>query len=130
MELLLIPPRDVEGLWPVAEPFIIAGCEQGEADPEKLKQQAMDGDADLWIAWSDRCEAAAVTKMMDAPKGQVCLIDAFGAENLNAVRPLLPQWAEWAKSQGCVALRIYGRMGWQRVMKDFKPMWIAMDKTL
>jgi hypothetical protein len=128
--LFLVPQADADEVWILAEPYIKAGCEQGEAVPEELLRAVLDGDAHLWIAFSDHCEAAAVTKIMRAPHGLVCLLDAFGAESLERVRHLTPKVGEWAKKQGCVALRIYGRLGWQRVMKDFTPRWVAMDKKL
>jgi hypothetical protein len=128
--LLPIPQADVEQIWPLAAEFIEAGCSYGECKPEQLLADAKIGMTQLWIAWSDHCEAAVITRVLDCPEGEVCFFEAFGADNFERVRGLIPALGEWAKSVGCVSLRVNGRLGWQRMMPDFQLRWVTLDKKL
>jgi hypothetical protein len=131
LDLVFIPPHEVEEIWPLAEDFIKAGCSYGELIPEELKKDCASGWAQLWIGWSDRCEAAAVTRIMYTPNGPVCQYDSMSAKSLRrSNKELAPKIEQWAKSQGCIAVRIYGRRGWSRAMPDYTLKWVCMDKEL
>jgi hypothetical protein len=131
LDLVFIPPDEVEDIWPLAEEFIEAGCAAGEASPEALKGDCEDGYAQLWLAWSDHCEAAAVTRIVLTPNGPVCVYESMGAKSLRKSNAqVAPKIEQWAKSQGCIAVRIYGRPGWSRAMPDYTLKWVCMDKEL
>jgi hypothetical protein len=131
LDLVFIPPDEVDDIWPLAEEFIEAGCAAGEASSEALKGDCEDGYAQLWLAWSDHCEAAAVTRIVLTPNGPVCVYESMGAKSLRKSNAqVAPKIEQWAKSQGCIAVRIYGRPGWSRAMPDYTLKWVCMDKEL
>jgi hypothetical protein len=131
LDLVAIPPSEVDEIWPLAEGFIESGCSYGEAIPDRLKDDCEDGNAQLWIAFSDKCEAAAVTRIIETPNGRVCVYESMGADSLERMNVLLaPKIEQWAKSIGCTAIRIYGRLGWSRAMPDYTVKWVCMDKGL
>jgi hypothetical protein len=131
IDLILIPPGEVDEIWPLGEKFIKAGCAAGEASPEVLKGDCEDGFAQFWLAWSDHCEAAAVTRIVLTPNGPVCVYESMGADSLRKSNAqVAPKIEQWAKSQGCNAVRIYGRPGWSRAMPDYTLKWVCMDKEL
>lgn len=131
VDLVAVPPDEVDEIWPLGEEFIVAGCSYGEAIPERLKGDCEDGFAQFWLAWSDHCEAAAVTRLIETPNGRVCVYEAMGAKSLlRSNSTVAPKIEQWAKSQGCIAVRIYGRPGWRRAMPDYTLKWVCMDKEL
>lgn len=131
LDLVAIPWDEVDEIWPLGEEFINAGCAAGEADPETLKLDCENGYAQFWLAWSDHCEAAAVTRIIETPNGLVCVYEAMGAKSLRrSNKEVAPKIEQWAKAQGCIAVRIYGRPGWSRAMPDYTLRWVCMDKGL
>jgi hypothetical protein len=125
--LVLIPQEDVNGVWPLVEPFISAAAERGEYSSELLWSWATSGEAQLWMAWSDHCEAAAVTTRLP---GDICLIAALGGKESGRWMPLLSDLEAWAKQQGCIAMRAWARKGWARKLKDYEMSRVILDKKL
>jgi hypothetical protein len=131
LDLVQIHAGDVEEIWPLVEKFIEDGCSYGDVSAEQCKEQCKDGESHLWLAWSDHCEAAAVMRFIPSPDGLVCLYESMGGENLKRAYAVNKGLEQWAKSYGCVAVRIYGRPGWSRAMQpDFTLKWVVMDKGL
>jgi hypothetical protein len=44
--------------------------------------------------------------------------------------PLIEQIEAYAKREGCMRVRIYGRKGWSRVLKNYEERFSIMDKEL
>lgn len=67
----------------------------------------------LWTSVRDgRFDAAVVTKLQD----NYCLILTAGGERLEDWVQWLDIIEAWAKDNGCEEMRIYGRIGWSRVL--------------
>ena len=92
---------------------------------ERLNQHSL-----LWIATSDRALlAACVTELCISHRGLVCIIVACGGSSVcwpEAIKVI----EEWAKEEGCEAVRIIGRPGWQRVLPEYAPKWRVFEKEL
>ena len=129
-ELMLIPEEDVDELWIVAENFISAGLEGSELSEDEAKEQCLDGRAQLWIAWSDHCEAVAMTHLIPTPSGLVCVLAACGGENRTRWLGLLEQIEQWARTEDCKAMRIFGRKGWAKVLHGYRVERLILDKEL
>lgn len=131
LSLVMIPIGDVEAVWPLAEEYIIAGCDYGEVPADEFKERVKSGNAQLWVAWSDHCEGAAITELLITPVGKTCLLAAMSCDDFERCRnELAPQWEVWAKSEGCTTMRLAGRFGWERIMKDYTRKWVVLDKRL
>ncbi len=130
--LVPIPPEDVPEVWPLGKDYIEEGCQFGEVPPELIYEKTQSGDMQLWFAWSDHCEGAGVTQLINCPEGLVCLLVCMSCDDFRRCRDeLAPQWEAWAKSTyNCVAMRIWGRPGWERVMSDYTRRWVCLDKRL
>jgi hypothetical protein len=116
----------VQGMWPVASAYIAGAARFGEYSEELLWGWCVGGDAQLWLAWSDHCEAAMVTRV----NGEVCLIAALGGKNMDRWLHLLSDIEAWAKAQGCETIRAYARKGWARKLRDYKMSRVILDKVL
>lgn len=130
IELVQIPQTDVAEIWPLAERFISAAARYGEYSADELRTEAEGGTAQLWLAWSDHCEAAAITRIIPTPLGNVCVIVALGGTNMPRWFGLLDQLEAGAKNIGCSMMRVFGRLGWERKLTDYKLARVILDKRL
>ena len=76
----------------------------------------------LWIAMvNGKAKGALVTSILHDGNRKVCVVLAFGGPGLIRHVKHLRTVERWAKSDGCQAVRIYGRRGWSRVLRDYAP---------
>lgn len=125
-------PRDrVDGAWSLAGHLLRPAMERcGEMPAADLFRALMEGRFVLWLAASERVEAAAVTEIAETTAGRVlCIVACGGADRrrwLHFVRNL----EEYGRQRGCVLSRIYGRRGWQRALPEYRPQRVIIEKAL
>ena len=123
--LACIDPRNAPTYWPLAEKLIsAAACKQNLSDFAALTNDVLHGRALLWLVGDIdqhyRIRAAVVTQIIGSNANKYCTIVACGGEGRRDWLPLLGQIEDYAKREGCAAMRIYGRRGWARVLPDYK----------
>jgi hypothetical protein len=140
--LYLIPQPAVREVWALAAPFLDKAEKRGGAmqTVAEWREECAAGKKQLWFVWEDetlsetgcegRCDGAVVTKLIDTPTGKTCVIDAFGAGKGAEWFPLLATLEEWAKTQECNRVRVYGRIGWTEKLKDYALKGVILDKEL
>ena len=125
--LVCVPPAEVTQIWPYAGGMIRAAIERTDLSAfEDIEKAVLDGDQLLWIAVSDHIEAAATTHL----SRNICTLTACSGHQRERWLPLLSKIEAYAKAEDCKALRLYGRPGWQRVLKDYHVEHIVMEKDL
>ena len=114
----LFAPRsdEIDLYWETAAPLIKKALDRGsnytlEDIYEGLKASEMQ----LWM-WGS--EAALVTTIQNRDGLRWCLFLALGGEKLDEWAEYLPLVEEWARSNGCDEMRIYGRAGWKKLGFD------------
>jgi hypothetical protein len=132
MSLVLIPRGHVAQTWPLAAPFLDkaanAGVMQGTED---WLGDCLHDRAQLWVVWDDdKCDGAGLTQLVETPQGRLCIIARFGATTGSQWLATLPVLEQWAKSQGCVCVRLYGRVGWAEKLKDYALKGVILDRKL
>ena len=128
--LNLIPKERVGDTWELAGGYISKAVNGTELTSATLRKWAIDGKAQLWFAWSDRCEAAAITQLIIVPSGVWCIILALGGKDMDNWLCLLDELEGWARESGAKQMRIYGRKGWARKLTDYKVTRFVLDKEL
>lgn len=83
----------------------------------------------LWCWQGDSIEAAMVTTIQEDSEHKFCLLLAVGGESMNEWKDRLPIVEEWAKAEGCTEMKIYGRVGWSRVLR-YNVDYSAMSKSI
>lgn len=130
-ETVCVAPDCVDRIWPFVQDILKKATDHcGDWTVEALKSALDNNRAQLWL----HCEgttvrAAAVSQILAVPRGKVCQVVACGGEADNwrdAIAPI----EQFGKDEGCVSMRIEGRMGWSRVFRDYAPEWITLDKRL
>jgi hypothetical protein len=89
------------------------------------------GQALLWLVWNAPfIKAAAVTQLARSERSKVCMIVACGGEGMTLWLPLIEKIEAYARDEGCDAVRILGRKGWMRVLKDYRAPRVVLEKRL
>lgn len=129
--LVLMPQEHVAEVWPMAAPWLKkAEAQHSVWSVEEWLGQCVNGKAQLWFLWADNdeCEGAGITSIVDTPHGRVCVIDAFSAKRGND--DLLLTVEAWARTQNCMSVRVFGRIGWMKRLSSYKPIGVILDREL
>ena len=127
IDLLCVNPADVQKVWPLARDLICAAIERTElSDFADIESDVLAGDQLLWLAISDRVEAAATTHLSRG----VCTLTACSGHQRERWLPLFARIEKYAKDEGCSTMRIYGRKGWERVLDGYRVEHVILEKAL
>lgn len=135
MTPLPVAPDLVPYYWPHVRPFIEAAFAEcrGDDSAEIVHADLLSGNQYLWIAWDEdnlSIIAAITTKVIDVPRGRVCLITSCGGKSLNRWVSFMPRIEEYAKAEDCKYIRFEGRKGWAAIFPDYEQPWIVLEKRL
>lgn len=115
VDLVCVKPHDVQKVWPIARDLIRSAIERTDlSDFADIEKDVLSGDQFLWLAISDRVEAAATTHL----SRNVCTVTAVGGYQRERWLSLRAEIEKYAKEEGCHTIRAYGRKGWQRVLEN------------
>jgi hypothetical protein len=116
--------------WARCRPWIEAALPYGGGFFEIADVEAMiaDGDAIFWPG--EGC--AIVTQFWTMPRTRVLNFWLAGGDMAEIVGVLRPRIEQFAAANGCGAVVIAGRKGWQRVLRPHGhiPLWTAYMKEL
>lgn len=131
-KLICIDPARVAEFWPHVRRMLRRAIERGGLSlVETVRDEVLSGRALLWLVWSDeKIDAAVVTQLTMTDAGKVCILVACGGTEMERWLPLLEELEQYAKAEGCVAFRIFGRRGWARMLPTYKVHAIVLDKRL
>ncbi len=131
VDLCCVSPADVPKIWPQARLLIKSAIEHtGLSDFDHIESQVLSGDQLLWLAISDHIEAAATTHLVKTRNKPVLIITACSGAARDRWLSLRHKIEAYAKAEGCSRVRLYGRKGWQRVLKDYHVEYVIMEKPL
>jgi len=113
---------ELPGNWPRVVPLLqklIDRLPRTGMTIEALARDIQTGRKRVWI-WND-FEAILLTTIAQQQNGRLyCSLSwAAGAGFLDCGDDLLPPIEEYAKTQGCFAVEIMGRKGWERLTKPY-----------
>jgi GNAT superfamily N-acetyltransferase len=129
VRLIAVPPDRAGEFLPIAAGYIISAVERvGISDAGAVLAAVSAGRALLWLAVDDdaRVCGAGVTEL----DGDACVIVAWGSDDQERCAPLLATIEQFARDEGCKAVRIYGRAGWQRRLTEYRLKAIIMERPL
>jgi hypothetical protein len=136
MSLVLIPRGHVAHAWPLAVPFLDKAVKAGSLQRlEEWLGECINGAKQLWLVWlpseTGECQGAGVTSLIDTPEGKTCVIDGFAAKDGGKLwQASLPVVEQWATSQGCQRIRVYGRIGWMKHLQGYAVKGVILDRNL
>lgn len=132
-QLVCVPPKNVKELLPVTSGRIKRGCERGDDVPYRdVERDLLRGHALLWLAvLGSEIKGVCVTQLLETENGKVCSLVSIGGERWQEWKHLLSGIENYARAEGCRAVRFYGRKGWARLMnEEYKVTRVIMEKQL
>ena len=133
--LLLIPADGALVVWTDAWRLLApaVALSSGRYTQHSIMLALMRGTNQLWTWWNDgEMVAAVVTELNDYPnKLRVCDMLFCSGRNMNLwCLPLLAAIETWAAEQGTKLMCVAGRIGWERVLKDYRKTAVILEKRL
>ena len=132
MKLICVDPIHVPEIWPVVSDRIREAMRRGDLGSFKsVELSVYQGNALLWLVTDGAgIFAAIVTQLEESEWRRVCCIVACGGRGRHKWLHLISKLESYARDEGCTAMRILGRKGWQRVLEDYKPRRVILEKEL
>jgi hypothetical protein len=131
-ELACVAPDDIYWIWPQVSPWIEAAMKRGDLGKfSEVEKEVTNGGALLWLVCDGpMIDAAIVTQIAIVESGKVCTIIACGGTGVMRALPLLNQIEDYARREGCRKMRVMGRKGWARALKQYQQKRVVLDKEL
>jgi hypothetical protein len=118
-------------MWPHVRDLLRAAVERtGLSSFADLEADVLTGMQLVWIAWDGREIMAAATTHLVKPYNKVCVLTACSGYDRAQWLPLFKQIEEYAKAEGCVKMRIFGRPGWERALDGYRREYVILEKAL
>lgn len=131
IDLVCVDPKTVHEIWPQARDLIRSAIEKtGLSEFADIECEVLAGDQILWLALSDHVEAAATTHLIKTSGKPVLIITACSGSQKERWISLRHRIENYAKAEGCSCVRLYGRKGWERELKDYRVEHVIMEKAL
>src|SRR5262245_30257203 len=131
-QLICVDPAQAHEFWPHVASLIRAAMEKGRLSSyAEVEHAGRNGNALLWLAWNgETIKAAAVTELAHANGETFCTIVACGGHDRSQWLHLIEGLEAYGKTQGCAAMRIYGRRGWLKLLPEYCTTRVLLEKEL
>lgn len=133
MELVCVDPVTVHQFWPFVRQPLYKAIHRADISLFRFVESAvLNGNACLWLVIEDgtRIVGQAVTQIEETERGRkVCTIVAASG-NMSKCLPLKVGLEKYAGTEGCQAIRIYGRQGWMRMLPDYRTHMVILEKDI
>jgi hypothetical protein len=130
-----VPPVALHSVWEkvegLLEPAIVANG-AGEETVEEVLAGLLQNLSQLWIKVDgERIAFAVVTRLLRKPAGLACVIlYAGGTEVKRWMLEAEEAIREFAIANGCMALELHGRRGWEKLIAGIRPSVYVYRKEL
>lgn len=119
----MIYPSNIANIWPHAIPLLEPAIAlSGTHNLEDVRKSLLCGNAQLWIQWNDKLEAAVVTEFINYPRGAWFRFWLAGA--LKDAQILWDKFFDilynFAKENNCKGIEDCGRNGWSHYAPEAK----------
>jgi hypothetical protein len=133
MEVVCIPPDMLGAFWPLLEPWLIKGqllltpdLREAVLELRGMLDSVKKNRAWIWAVLEDathRCHAAMFAELyLEGGEHKTLLISRMGGEKiLRWGKALSKAINDYAKAEGCISVRFWGRRGLERAYKGAAP---------
>lgn len=131
-DLVCVDPAQVHIIWPEVSHWIKRAMQRGDLGRfDDVEDHVLNGRMLLWLVWDKpKILAAVVTQLATTECTKACVIVACGGEKSGVWLHLISKIENYARAEGCAAVRIIGRSGWARVLPEFRVVHIVLEKRL
>lgn len=122
--------EQIIALWDRATPLIQRAIDvYNEHTLDEVFSSLITMKSQLWVAGFNDIETILITQIINRNSNKVCALELCagrGVESAQFLKIIEP----WAKEAGCSSVELIGRVGWQRVLKDYKISKITLEKEI
>lgn len=130
-DLACVDPDIVHLVWPKVSGWLRDAMRRGGLGSfEVLENSVLSGGALLWVFMDGQIKSATVTQVGVGEGGKVCEILACGGADVLSDLQFIGKIETYARNEGCRAVRIMGRRGWVRALKEYKQTRVVLEKEL
>jgi hypothetical protein len=132
IDLICVDPKRVHEIWPHVVELIHGAVKRTNLSHTlDIDDDVLHGHGLLWLACDGpKILAAMTTSLVSTDRDKVCILTACAGEEMDLWLPLLGKIEAYAKAEGCACVRIYGRKGWARVLKDYRVEQVVLERQL
>jgi len=125
--LICVNPDQVGQVWPHVKGTIKRAIDRGHCDWAALQSNLFRGLVLLWVIWDgEKIKGAVLTQLV----GDACEIIACAGEDFREWIHLIDKIEAYARDEGMTTMRLIGRRGWVRVLRDYTPTLVMLEKQL
>jgi len=137
IELVFIPVKHIESVWPLIDTFVKKGIEASFKDRytvDALKKLVSEGTWHLWVAWeidTKKPHAIMMTELYEELSGiKIGSIRFLSGINRKNWLGLLAELERQMYEVGVVKFEMWARKGWAKDLKDYKITHVLLEKDL
>ena len=122
----------LDQFWPLVSPLIARAVRRGTyADFNEVERGVFLGRHQLWIVWDEQeILASGITSLEKMNGHMICLIVALAGRQMKRWFHLFGEIEQFARNEHCIAVRISGRRGWTRLLRDYRETRVMLEKAL
>lgn len=131
--VLCVPPAETSRVWPHVWKYIAAGQKAGGEPLDRIATltDLKLGYLLLWVIYEDQeIVGALITRLVRGNNDLVCHWVTLGGRNMQHWLHLQPVIEAYARAEGCSRMRLYGRAGWKRVLREYRQTGVILEKRL
>ena len=128
-----IPSKEIDSVWKEVEPLLKRVIERGQKDelPIDVYQKLIERDAQLWVWKVDgRITSLCVTVICNYPRRRVCQIPYIVGMDAKSWLHYESVIVAYAQERGCTQLEGFCRLGWTRILKNWRVIWHQMRRDI
>lgn len=132
-ELVPIFANNVAEIWESVLPFVYRASarNRGCMNTEDYRKACETRDMQLWVAVdSGEIIAVAITEIVNHRRKRVCRIEIGTGRDRQKWQHFRQKLEVWAKAEGCQAMRIEARPGWENIFSDYQKTHVILEKEL
>lgn len=122
----------IEQVWPTVAPMIerVLPHTDGKYLACDIRDLLLSRDMQLWVAVDEDILSCAVTQIHTWPRKKVATIVMCAGDDMGHWLHMHDFLASWALENGCQAIEIYGRPGWEKVLPSYKKIHVVLRREL
>ena len=115
-----VPTQHLDSIWHTVEDLIDRTADEDNST-NSVYNELKSGHRHLWFAAEKQSVIAAMTtSFVHYPtSGKMCRVETLAGEDMAEWLEYLPQIEEWAKTNDCVGMDIFGRKGFEKALKPY-----------
>ena len=124
--------NNLDAVWPKVLPILTKALDRdADYSPQDIYSQVKNYESQLMV-----CERAGapefvlVTSIVHVKNKKACSLFLAAGENARHWISYLGSVENWARQSGCDSIRLSGRPGWQKLLKDYRLKDIVLEKSL